>query len=80
MVSRFSETQNLERKLPLPNGVDGPHSEIQIPFVVSARTNIQAMASIDSLVQTWMASGRDEEIIETVSGTLNTYGSWSMKH
>ena len=30
------------------------------------------MASIDSLVQTWMASGRDEEIVETVSGTLNT--------
>ena len=35
----------------------------------------QAMASIDRLVQTWMASGRDEEIVETVSGTLNTtYG------
>ena len=31
------------------------------------------MASIDSLVQTWMASGRDEEIVETVSGMLNTF-------
>jgi hypothetical protein len=31
------------------------------------------MVSIDSLVQTWMASGRDGEIVETVSGTLNTY-------
>jgi hypothetical protein len=30
------------------------------------------MVSIDKLVQTWMASGRDEEIIETVSGMLNT--------
>ena len=38
------------------------------------------MASIDSLVQTWMASGRDEEIIRTVSGTLNTYRRWSIMH
>ena len=28
------------------------------------------MASVDRLVQTWMASGRDEEVVETVSGTL----------